>query len=231
MEPLIASRVMRLSCILFLMVLAIPTMAQTPDKGASLSCWGANGSFHSRAVKTPTFRSDTGLVFAEVSAKAITDGDVRNCSNAARLIYSATAHSPKVVWIGHQELNGLGITILGWSQSGTLLLFQTRTWPYDSDADEARRRLVFDSATGKVSDLKLTSVFTALFGSKCEFAQTVLGWESDHSIKVRISRTPLTDHYEQKFCVEGGTADFTFDLSTKTATRIRQLAKHRDFTH
>ena len=36
----------------------------------------------------------------------------------------------------------------------------------------------------------------------CEFAQTVLDWESDHSIKVRISRTPLTDHYEQKFCVK-----------------------------
>jgi hypothetical protein len=82
------------------------------------------------------------------------------------------------------------------------------------------RGLVFDSATGKVRDLKLTSVFTALFGSKCEFAQTALGWGSDHSIKVRISRTPLTDHYEQEFCVKEP-VDFTFDLSTRTATRAR----------
>ena len=205
-------------------------MAQTSDKAASLSCWGPNGSFHSRAVKTPTFRSDAGLVYAEVSAKAITDGDVRNCSNTARLFYSAPANSPKVVWSGHQELNGLGITIFGWSQSGTLLLFQTRTWPYDSDADEVRRGLVFDSATGKVRDLKLTSVFTPLFGSKCEFAQTVLGWESDHSIKVCISRTPLTDRYEQEFCVKKP-VDFTFDLSTRTATRVRELAKHPLYTH
>ena len=75
------------------------------------------------------------------------------------------------------------------------------------------------SATGTVRDLKLTSVFTALLGSKCEFAQTVLSWESDHSIKVRISRTPLTDHYEQEFCVKAP-IDFTFDLSTRNATRV-----------
>ena len=79
---------------------------------------------------------------------------------------------------------------------------------------------MFDSATGKVRDPKLTSVFTALFDSKCEFAQTVLRWESDHSIKVRISRTPLTDHYEQEFCVKA-LVDFTFDLNTRTATRVR----------
>jgi hypothetical protein len=221
MEPLIALEVMRLSFILLLIVATIPNaMAQTSDKAASLSCWGPNGSFHSRAVKTSTFRSDAGLVYAEVSAKAITEGDVRNCSNTARLFYSATGNSPKVVWSGHQELNGLGITIFGWSQSGTLLLFQTRTWPYDSDADEVRRGLVFDSAAGKVRDLNVASVFTALFGSKCEFAQNVLGWESDHSIKVRISRTPLTDHYEQVFCLKVP-FDYTFDLSTRTATRVR----------
>jgi hypothetical protein len=213
---------MRSSCVVLLVVLTIPTamLAQKSDEAASLSCWGRKGSFHSRAVKTPIFRSDAGLAYAEVSAKAITDGDVRNCSNTARLFYSATANSPKVVWSGHQELDGLGITIFGWSQSGTLLLFQTRTWPYDSDADEVRRGLVFDSATGKVRDLKLTSVFTALFASKCEFAQTVLGWKSDHSIKVRISKTPLTDRYEQEFCVKAP-VDFTFDLSTRTVTRVR----------
>ena len=70
------------------------------------------------------------------------------------------------------------------------------------------------------ADLKLTSVFTALFGSKCEFAQTVLGWDSDHSIKVRISRTPLTDHYAQEFCVKAP-VDFTFDLTSRIATRVR----------
>ena len=182
---MIASRVMRPSCVLYLVLFAIPTgmLAQTPNKAASLSCWGPNGSFHSRSVRTPLFRSGTGIAYAEVSAKTITDGDVRNFSNTARLFYSASGSDPKVVWNGHEDLNGLGITIFGWSQSGTLLLFQTRTWPYDSDADEGRRGLVFDSATGKVRDLKLASVFTALFGSKCELTQTVLGWESDHSIK------------------------------------------------
>jgi len=195
-------------------------LAQESGDAASLSCWGTKGSFHSRAVKTPIFRSDAGLAYAEVSAKAITDGDVRNCSNAARLFYSTSGSDPKVVWRGHQDFNGLGITIFGWSQAGTLLLFETHTWPYDSDADEIRRGLVFDSATGKVRDLRLESAFTALFGSKCEFMQTVLGWESNHSIKVRISRTPDTDHYQQVFCVKAP-VDYTFDLSTRTATPVR----------
>lgn len=214
--------VMRPSCVLYLVLFTIPTamLAQTPNKAASLSCWGPNGSFRSRSVRTPLFRSGTGLAYAEVSAKAITDGDVRHCSNAARLFYSASGSDPKVVWNGHEDLNGLGIDIFAWSQSGTLLLFQARTWPYDSDADEVRRGLVFDSATGKVRDLKLASVFTALFGSKCEFAQTVLGWESELSIKVRISRPPLTDHYKQVFCVKVP-VDYTFDLSTSTATPVR----------
>jgi len=213
---------MRSSCLVILVVLTIPTalLAQKSEDAASLSCWGTKASFHSRAAKTPIFRSTAGMAYAEVSAKAITDGDVRNCSNTARLFYSASGNDPKVVWSGHQDLNGLGVTIFGWSQTGTLLLFQTRTWPYDSDADEVRRGLVFDSATGKVRDLKLTSVFTALVGSKCEFEQNVLGWESDRTIKVRISRTPLTDHYEQVFCVKAP-VDYTFDLSTNTATRIR----------
>lgn len=195
-------------------------LAQVPDKAASLSCWGANDSFRSRSVKTPLFRSDIGLAYAEVSARAITNAEARNCSNSARLLYSTNGKDYRVVWLGHQDLNGLGITIFGWSQSGTLLLFQTRTWPYDSDADEVRRGLVFDSATGKVRDLKLASVFTAQFGSKCEFMHTVLGWESDHSINVRVSRTPLTDHYEQVFCVKAP-VEYTFDLSTGTATRVR----------
>jgi hypothetical protein len=147
---------MRSPCVLLLVVLTIPTamLAQKSDEAASLSCWGTKGSFHSRAAKTPVFRSDAGLAYAEVNAKAITDGDVRNCSNTARLFYSEIGNDPKVVWSGHQDLNGLGVTIFGWSQTGTLLLFQTRTWPYDSDADEVRRGLVFDSATGKVRDLK-----------------------------------------------------------------------------
>ena len=213
---------MRHSCVLFLVVLSIPTamLAQSPNMAASLRCGGENGSFHSRSVRTPIFRSEAGFAYAEVSAKAITDAEARNCSNTVRLFYSANGKDYRVVWRGNQDFNGLGITIFGWSHNGTLLLFQTRTWPYDSDADEVRRELVFESATGKVHDLKLSSVFTALFGSKCEFIQTVLGWESDHSITVRISRTPLTDHYEQVFCVKSP-SDYTFNLSTSTATRIR----------
>jgi hypothetical protein len=201
---------------------AIPTamLAQKSDEVASPSCWGTDGRFHSRAVKTRVFRSDAGVAYAEVSAKAITDGDVRNCSNTARLFYSTSGGDPKVIWSGRQDLNGLGVTIFGWSKAGTLLLFQTRTWPYDSDADEVHRGLVFDSATGRVRDLKLTSAFTASFGSKCEFEQTVLRWESDHSVRVRISRTPLTDHYKQVFCVKVP-VDYMFDLSTSTATRVR----------
>lgn len=213
---------MRLPCVPVLVVLTISTalLAQESVDAASLSCWRTKGSFHSRVAKTPVFRSTAGIVYAEVSAKAITDGNVRNCTNTARLFYSATGNDPKVVWNGHQDWNGLGITVFGWSQTGTLLLFQTRTWPYDSDADEVHRGLVFDSATGKVRDLKLASAFTALFGSKCEFEQNVLGWESDRTIKVRISRTPLTDHYEQVFCVKAP-VDYTFDLSTSAAIRIR----------
>jgi hypothetical protein len=212
---LIASRMMRLSWLAVLVVLTASTtlLAQKSADAASLSCWGTRGSFHSRVAKTPVFRSSAGIVHAEVTAKAIAGGDVR-------LLYSADGNAPKMVWSAHQDLNGLGITIFGWSQNGTLLLFQTRTWPYDSDADEVRRGLVFNSATGKVRDLKLASVFTALFGSKCEFEQNVLGWESDHTIKVRVSRTPLTDHYEQVFCVKAP-VDYTFDLSTSSATRIR----------
>jgi hypothetical protein len=207
---------------LLLVVLTTPTamLAQKADDAASLSCWGTKNSFHSRAVKTPIFRSDVGVAYAEVSAKAITDGDVRNCSNTARLFYSASGSDPKLIWRGHRDSNGLGITIFGWSPTGTLLLFEAHTWPYESDADEVRRGLVFDSATGKVRDLRLESAFTALFGSKCEFMQTVLGWDSDQSIKVRISRTPGTDHYKQVFCVKTP-AGYTFDLTSGTATRVR----------
>lgn len=42
----------------------------------------------------------------------------------------------------------------------------------------------------------------------------------NHSINVRISRTPLTDHYQQVFWVKAP-VDYTSDLSSVTATRIR----------
>ena len=213
---------MRSSCVLLLVVLTIPTavLGQKSDDAASLSCWGTKASFHSRAARTPLFRSDAGLAYAEVSAKAITDGDVRNCSNTARLFYSTSGSNPKVIWSGHQELNGLGITILGWSQSGTLLLFQTRTWPYDSDANEVHRTYIFDAGSGKVRDLKLTTVFSGVLGTKCEFAQSAVGWRSDTSIIVRVSKAETHGYYEQVFCVKKP-IDYIFDLSTGTASPLR----------
>ena len=76
---LIALRIMRLSTVPVLVILMIPTvlLAQKSGDAASLSGWGAKGSFQSRAAKTPVFRSTVGSAYAEVSATAIAESDVR----------------------------------------------------------------------------------------------------------------------------------------------------------
>lgn len=201
---------------------AIPLFAQSEPPTATLSCWADPTTFRSAKARTSSFHSEkAGDAYAEVTATASTAPDsVHICSNTVRLFHASDAKDYKVIFQDHRSGGGLGIAILGWSKTGTELLFQISGWPYESDAYVERRALLFDSSSQRIRPVPVVVAFRKMFGSNCEFDERVLGWHGENALLVRISKTPLTESYDQKFCVEKPT-DYVFDLKTYGISKVQ----------
>jgi hypothetical protein len=88
-------------------------------------------------------------------------------------------------------------------------------WGYDSDAFVVKSALVLDSSSSQVRELPIDDAFQRFFGKDCEFDFSVVGWEDDDSVLLRVTKTPPTTHYQQTFCVEKPT---TYSFSQHTGT-------------
>lgn len=142
------------------------------------------------------------------------------CSNTVQLFYSSNSKEYKLVFQDHRDGDGLGITILGWSKAGTELLFQTDRWPNQTEGNIERKSFLFDSSSGRVRNIPVDTAFVHLFGKNCEFDERILGWHGENALLVRISKTPLDESYDQKFCVQNPT-DYVFDLKTYGMSKLK----------
>ncbi|HEU5401294.1 MAG TPA: hypothetical protein VFU86_08055 [Terriglobales bacterium] len=207
---------------LFLVATTLPMFAQSEPPTANLSCWANPTTFRSAKARSETFHSEkAGDAYAETSATATTAPDnVQICSNTVRLFYASDTKDYKVVVQDHRTSSGLGIAILGWSKAGTELLFQINGWPYERDAYVERRAFLFESSSQRIRPVPVVVAFRKLFGSNCEFDERVLGWHGENALVVRISKTPLNESYDQKFCEEKPT-DYVFDLKTYGISKVQ----------
>ena len=214
-------RLFRPTVVFFVLFAPLAMLSQTMLKTASLSCWEGTSSFQTRKAKTPTIRSNHGFAYGEVTAEATVQPDQsRSCSNTVRLYYSSNGKNYRMVYENHRKLEGIGLVIFGWSNSEKQLLFQTREWQYDSDAEVVKTVLVFDNTTGEVRELHVGEALSGVLGSNCEFDEAVVGWQTDHSIVVRVSTTPPTSHDEQMPCVKKS-ARYVFDVRENTISQAR----------
>jgi hypothetical protein len=206
---------------LFVLGTVFSLFAQSEPKTATLSCWPNPTTFQSDNARTPTFHSDkAGDAYAEVKATARNEpNNTQMCSNTVRLFYASPAKDYKLIFHEHHDGHGLGITILGWSEDGIDLLFQTDNWPYETEGNIERETFLFDSSSGTNRKIPVVLAFRKLFGKNCEFDERVLGWHGDDALRVRISKTPPTESYEQKFCVQKPT-DYVFDLKTYGISKL-----------
>ena len=202
-----------------LLIAACPTLkCQGKPETSSLSCWQGK-SFRTRTAKTDVRRSDAGYAYAEVRATAVVSGKSQLCGNRVRLYYSNDGRDYKVVYEDHRDMDGLGISILGWSKKGDELLFQTTEWPYESDFYTLNRAFLYHPKSRMVQDLHVADAVARVFGPDCEFDEAVVGWHSDESLLVRVTKTPFADSYDQVFCVQKPTR-FLFGLEKRSMSRL-----------
>jgi hypothetical protein len=202
---------------LFIFALAVPAFSQNSNT-SSLSCWEGkkNETFQSRQAKSPLVKGSGGFAYAVVTAEASTDsGQGQFCKNKAELFYSKDGTNYRVVYEkpGLDD-QGVGLHVIGWSQNGTQLLMELLVWGYDNDAFVTKSALVLDSSTAQVQELPVDEAFQHLFGRDCEYDFSVVGWESDTDVLLRVTRTQPTTHYQQTFCVEKPTL-YAFNQQTK----------------
>lgn len=198
---------------------AIPLLCQTDT--SSLSCWESrrNGTFQTRRAKTPIAKSGAGSAYAEVTAEASTDsGQAQFCKNRVQLFYARDGSNYKVAYekAGLDD-QGVGIHVLGWSHNGMQLLMEITVWGYDRDGDPVKSAWVLDSKSVQVTELPLDDAFQRLFGKDCEFESSVLGWQEDDGVLIRVNKTPPTKRYQQTFCVQKPTV-YAFSQATGTVS-------------
>ena len=194
-------------------VLTAPLFSQTNT--SSLSCWETHhgGTFQTRQAKTPVVQSRAGSAYAEVTAEASTDsGQAQFCKNKVRFFYSKSGSDYKVVYekAGLDD-QGVGVRVLGWSRNGLQLLMELSVWGYDNDHDVVKSAMVFDSGSLQANELPLGDAFERVFGKDCEFDSSVVGWQGDDNVLIRVSKTSATTRYQQTFCVEKPTL-YSFNL-------------------
>jgi hypothetical protein len=86
-------------------------------------------------------------------------------------------------------------------------------WGYDSDAYIAKSALVLEANTIQVHELPLDDAFQHFFGKDCEFDFSVVGWEVNDTVLLRVTKTAPTAHYQQTFCVQKPTV-YAFNQQT-----------------
>jgi hypothetical protein len=161
----------------------------------------------------------------EVTAEASSDsGQAQFCKNKAQLFYAKEGSNYRMVYEkpGLDD-QGVGMRLLGWSHNGTQLLMELSVWGYDSDAYIAKSALVLESNTIQVHELPLDDAFQHFFGKDCEFDFSVVGWEVDDSVLLRVTKTAPTTHYQQTFCVQKPTV-YAFNQQTRTLLPGKGLA-------
>jgi hypothetical protein len=207
---------LRLIAWALLFTAAIPACCQS-NNTSSLSCWENKkaGTFQTRRAKSPVFTSSSGSAYVEVTAEASSDsGQAQFCKNKAQLFYTKDGSNYRMVYEkpGLDD-QGVGMRVLGWSHKGTQLLMELSVWGYDSDAYIAKSALVLESGTSQVRELPLDDAFQHFFGKDCEFDFSVVGWEVNDTVLLRVTKTAPTTHYQQTFCVLKPTV-YAFDQQT-----------------
>lgn len=188
-----------------LLAASVPALCQNGNT-SNLSCWEGKkaGTFQTRQAKTSISKAGGGSAYAQVTAEASTDaGQAQFCKNTAQLFYSKDGNTYKMVYEKRGlDDQGVGMRLLGWSHRGTQLLIEVSSWGYDNDTYVAKYALLLDSATSQVRELPVDDAFQHLFGKDCEYDFSVVGWETNDDILLRVTKTPPTAHYQQTYCVE-----------------------------
>jgi hypothetical protein len=204
--------------------IAFTTMAHSQHFGKTpdVSCWD-NGKFESLTVRTKIIRGKRGFVYGEVSTRTSTNSDgAELCGSTVRLLYSKDGKAYEEIYKDNQESDGLTVELIEWSSTGTRLVFATKRWAYDADADATveRSALLFNPANRNLGDLRLNESFQREFGNDCEFVASVVGWKSERSILVRVTKTPTSESYDQRFCVSRPRL-YALDVQTRRIARLK----------
>ncbi len=191
-----------------------PTFCESSENTSSLSCWDNRhgGTFQTRHAKTPVLKSSGGSAYAEVTAEASNSGEAQFCKNTVRVFFAKDGANYKPVYekVGLDD-EGVGIRLVGWSQNGSKLLMETSVWGYDVDRDVSKSALLLEADTADVKELPLADAFEHAFGKDCEFDSSVIGWQGDERVLIRVGKTAPTTKYQQTFCVEKPTI-YSFNL-------------------
>ena len=200
---------------LFFIIAGAPALCQSSENTSSLSCWDNHhgGTFQTRHAKTFVTKSSGGSAYAEVTAEASTNsGQAQFCKNIVQVFFAKDGTKYKIVYdkAGLDD-EGVGIRLLGWSQNGSKLLMETSVWGYDLDREVSKSALLLDANTAEIKELPLADAFEHVFGKDCEFDSSVIGWQGDERVLIRVGKTPPTTKYQHTFCVEKPTI-YSFNL-------------------
>jgi hypothetical protein len=181
-----------------------PLVSATNPAYLACSVWtGKNWTAPTaRSAKTPQKQSPKGFV-AYADVKVAINGS--ECENTTTLyVASATGKKFRAVYVKKgSESDGNGIRLIGWSPNGDQLLAEVTVWAYETDTGYEYIPIIYSAIANSTKEiLTLGKALDRFFGPDCEFEQSVRSWRNDRQIIVRVSRTPLSDEYEQHFCFD-----------------------------
>jgi hypothetical protein len=194
-----------------------PLVSETDP--AYLSCTFWNGHEWSpptsRSARTPILKSNKGFrAYGEV--KVVVKGG--SCENITKLYVAPPGEQKfKIVYTKDaSEIDGNGITMIGWSPNGDKLLLQINFWRYETDSGYGRLGVVYSAAKKSLQELdELNAALALHFGDSCEYDVAIDGWKSDNRVSVKVLKGLEDDSYEQHFCVNEPIL-FVFDIQRGT---------------
>jgi len=176
-----------------------------------------------RSARTPLMKSSRGLLaYGEVKAAA----NGGECENTTELYVAAGPGEQfrRVYTKGPSDSGGNGIRLVGWSPSGDQLLAEVTVWEYETDRGFGYIPVIYNTSTNSTKEIPaLGKALDRFLGSDCEFEQSVRGWKNERRIIVQVSRTPLSDEYEQHFCFNKPKL-LDYDLQKDTLQYIRSAS-------
>jgi hypothetical protein len=150
-----------------------------------------------------------------------------SCENTTTLYVASGAD--RAFRIAYAESRGgNGIRLIGWSPTADKLLAEVNLWEYETDRGFVHVPLIYDASTGQAKEiLALDQSLSCHFGPNCEFEFEVEGWKTNEQLLTKISRTPVSEEYEQHFCVTKPRV-FVFDLQKGTVQADRPDLKKKN---
>ena len=144
----------------------------------------------SRSVRTPTFKSVRGTVYAVVTAER---SQQYSCENNTAVYISGRDRKRRLVFQQKPErlpdgtvYDGNGVEAIRWSPSGDRIVVEVSQWTWGTDFGWNTKYIVLSPATDAATEIPVLSDIAQQFPQECVRNVVSKGWRDNTHIAVEV---------------------------------------------